>query len=333
MHVYEFHNQRSKRFWQIAVHGASHTVQYGRIGGAGRATTKDFKSPEAARNNAEKLVSAKLNQGYAELSRKGKLDIEPIYLVSNKTLPVAPAEIDALEHAIGSLPCGYREFLHRCGERGSLCDDITIYPPQAILESVEAKRQYMTFSHCVAATKDRKGLQKADFDDIWIFGGDGLGNNYCYFPQHPGSLFNLLHAGTRVVRHDRAFGEVSQFFYYGRIRHPFPFFTPRDDRTTRSIRSFRLNTSLQTLEIAKFIEQYWQEQGENVKLVQMPPQQKGDDSNDVYVFVKCIGAAFNVCRDEQNHPGQVLGGVDSDKEHRFAARKCLNALEKAVSKS
>jgi predicted DNA-binding WGR domain protein len=58
----------SKKFWEIAVQGASHTVRFGRIGTDGQSKAKTFASDEAARRDADKLVKEKLGKGYREIA-------------------------------------------------------------------------------------------------------------------------------------------------------------------------------------------------------------------------------------------------------------------------
>jgi predicted DNA-binding WGR domain protein len=48
------------------VAGAAFTTAWGRIGAKGQQKEKSFASPEAAQAAADKLVSEKLAEGYAE---------------------------------------------------------------------------------------------------------------------------------------------------------------------------------------------------------------------------------------------------------------------------
>ena len=65
---FELVDGTSSKFWQIAVDGASHTVDFGRIGTKGQSKTKTFASEKAATTDAEKLVKEKLAKGYHEVS-------------------------------------------------------------------------------------------------------------------------------------------------------------------------------------------------------------------------------------------------------------------------
>jgi len=62
----------SAKFWEIVVDGCEHTVRYGRIGAAGRATTKTFDSSEEAESKAAKLIASKRKKGYAAPSVVGE---------------------------------------------------------------------------------------------------------------------------------------------------------------------------------------------------------------------------------------------------------------------
>jgi predicted DNA-binding WGR domain protein len=62
----EFHFQEgsSNKFWAIELDGTRHTVQFGRLGTAGQAQTKKFKTPEEAQQSYAKLVAEKVAKGY-----------------------------------------------------------------------------------------------------------------------------------------------------------------------------------------------------------------------------------------------------------------------------
>jgi predicted DNA-binding WGR domain protein len=65
---FEFEDDTSSKFWEIAVEGTSHTVRFGRIGSPGQTKTKAFASTREATLDAETLVSAKLRKGYREVA-------------------------------------------------------------------------------------------------------------------------------------------------------------------------------------------------------------------------------------------------------------------------
>lgn len=64
---YEYQDDKSHKFWQITVEGQSFTVQYGRVGTRGQASTKSFDSAEKAERKAKKLTASKLEKGYVEV--------------------------------------------------------------------------------------------------------------------------------------------------------------------------------------------------------------------------------------------------------------------------
>jgi len=59
-----FSQGKSHKFWQIVVSGRSHTVSFGRIGTVGQSKTKTFASPEAAADDAARVVRQKRGKGY-----------------------------------------------------------------------------------------------------------------------------------------------------------------------------------------------------------------------------------------------------------------------------
>jgi predicted DNA-binding WGR domain protein len=63
---FEFIEGGSRKFWEISVSGARHTVRFGRIGSAGQSKTKDFPDPAAAERDARRLINEKLAKGYVE---------------------------------------------------------------------------------------------------------------------------------------------------------------------------------------------------------------------------------------------------------------------------
>lgn len=337
MRRFEFNEGKSNKYWQIAVHDDSYTVQYGKIGTTGRSITKDFSSHEAAIAEAKKKVSQKEKKGYVELASTGEQHFNPIYLVHNEMSPVAPAKIDELERIIGSLPDGYREFMHRCGGYGALCDDIQIWPPELILEYVASEREYLTFQSCLRWESDTKGLTESDFDDLWVFGADGVGSHYSYFPKHEGTLFNLLHGGG-VVRHDRAFCDIGDIWSRGidALRHPFPFFSPRglSNRRPRRIRglppTYSFSTNLNAADVAEIFRNYWFELGERVKFVEMPRDGDHDRTQYFNIFVKRLNIKASVVFDPTNHPGKVYGGFSGDYDHRVEFRKFFDTLKQSI---
>ncbi len=64
---------RARKFWNIELDGATHTVRFGRAGSAGQTQTKTFATKEAAEKSYEKLIAGKIRQGYEEIdSRRHK---------------------------------------------------------------------------------------------------------------------------------------------------------------------------------------------------------------------------------------------------------------------
>ena len=61
-----YQDERSHKFWQIQVDGASYTVTYGRVGTAGQTTLKEYGDDEACLRAAEKIIAQKLGKGYAD---------------------------------------------------------------------------------------------------------------------------------------------------------------------------------------------------------------------------------------------------------------------------
>jgi DNA ligase-1 len=67
---FEFVDDKSSKFWEIAQNGADVTVRFGRIGTNGQTQTKSFADADAATKHAEKLVQEKTGKGYKETEAK-----------------------------------------------------------------------------------------------------------------------------------------------------------------------------------------------------------------------------------------------------------------------
>jgi len=67
---FEFIDENSSKFYEVAVRGKDVTVRFGRIGTDGQSQTKGFGDTAAAQKHADKLASKKLAKGYHELAAK-----------------------------------------------------------------------------------------------------------------------------------------------------------------------------------------------------------------------------------------------------------------------
>ena len=65
----EYKDEKSNKFWEIAVIENTFTVTYGKIGTDGQSKTKTFESAEKASAEVEKLIKQKLKKGYVENSK------------------------------------------------------------------------------------------------------------------------------------------------------------------------------------------------------------------------------------------------------------------------
>jgi DNA ligase (NAD+) len=66
---FEFVDEKSSKFWEIRIQGASVEVRYGKIGTSGQAQTKEFGDEPAAQKHAEKVMGEKLRSGYIASSK------------------------------------------------------------------------------------------------------------------------------------------------------------------------------------------------------------------------------------------------------------------------
>src|SRR4030095_15535954 len=63
---FEFVDDKSSKFWEIAVAGNEVTVRFGRIDTNGQTQTKTFGDAAAAQKHADKLIGEKTEKGYVE---------------------------------------------------------------------------------------------------------------------------------------------------------------------------------------------------------------------------------------------------------------------------
>lgn len=63
---FEFHDEKSDKFWEISADETNVTVRYGRVGTQGQTQVKSFPDAAAARKHANKLVDEKTGKGYVE---------------------------------------------------------------------------------------------------------------------------------------------------------------------------------------------------------------------------------------------------------------------------
>src|SRR5688572_22035935 len=62
-----FDDGSSRKRWHIKLKGKSQVVQYGRLGGSHRESRKSFATPSEAAKQTEKLIAAKIRDGYIEI--------------------------------------------------------------------------------------------------------------------------------------------------------------------------------------------------------------------------------------------------------------------------
>ncbi len=70
---YYYQDDRSDKFWTVEVVGQTVITTYGRRGATPRETRKDLADPAAAERERDKLIAAKLREGYLE----GSIDSVP----------------------------------------------------------------------------------------------------------------------------------------------------------------------------------------------------------------------------------------------------------------
>ena len=64
---FEFEDDKSSKFWEVAVSGCDLTTTWGKIGAAGQSKTKTFATAEKAQAEMDKLIDEKTEKGYQEI--------------------------------------------------------------------------------------------------------------------------------------------------------------------------------------------------------------------------------------------------------------------------
>jgi predicted DNA-binding WGR domain protein len=76
--TFEFRDDKSAKFWNINLQGASFTVAFGRLGTSGQTQTKTFDDVSQAKKEHDKLVAEKLRKGYEETTGAAGAEAAPI---------------------------------------------------------------------------------------------------------------------------------------------------------------------------------------------------------------------------------------------------------------
>ena len=59
-------SESAAKFWEVSVTGTTMNVRFGKIGGNGQTTVKEFSAATEANEAAEKLIKEKTKKGYIE---------------------------------------------------------------------------------------------------------------------------------------------------------------------------------------------------------------------------------------------------------------------------
>src|SRR5438045_2807710 len=66
MRTFLYRDVGTDKFWNIELTGDAITVQYGRVGSAGKTQTRQFHDEQTARKEHDRAVERKLGEGYVE---------------------------------------------------------------------------------------------------------------------------------------------------------------------------------------------------------------------------------------------------------------------------
>ena len=243
--------------------------------------------------------------------------IKDLYVVSDKIVPVDPAEIDRLEQAIGSLPLGYREFMLRCGGSGTLCDSMTVWPP-GLVERRTLEERSKGLNTWVNPEVDPPFLTEEDLAGGWHFGEMWM-FRAIYCPRHRGSLFIASNnLPVAIVERPSAFLEPLLLIDrpIDADRFEFPFFEP--DGPHRNSVKFQLDTDREMGRLADWMETYWATSVGAVRRTRIPLKIPAD-----LVFIRRVGGMVAVAKTASG----VGGFISFDAEHFAEADRFLADLQ------
>lgn len=114
MRRFELRDDKSSKFWEIALEGAAVTVRFGKIGTNGQTQTKSHSTADKAKADHDKLVREKTGKGYVEQKVDGAAAPAPVVAKPAKEPKAAkpsaekPAAPAADEPGWIDAPNGYR---------------------------------------------------------------------------------------------------------------------------------------------------------------------------------------------------------------------------------
>jgi uncharacterized protein (TIGR02996 family) len=95
MRTFVFTDEKSHKFWNIDLQGATFTVRYGKVGAKGQTQTKDFPDAEMARKAHDKLIAEKLAAGYVETTARPAPAASPLQRSLEEALVENPDDLAA----------------------------------------------------------------------------------------------------------------------------------------------------------------------------------------------------------------------------------------------
>lgn len=93
MRTFVFEDDKSHKFWQIELSGASYTVTYGKVGTTGQTKTKTFPDEAKALKEHDKLVAEKLAKGYVETTTATPVVTSPLRAALEAALIENPTDL------------------------------------------------------------------------------------------------------------------------------------------------------------------------------------------------------------------------------------------------
>src|SRR6516165_11926443 len=110
MRTFVYKDDRSNKFWNIDLQGASFTVTFGKVGTKGQTQKKDFPDAAKAKQAHDKLVAEKLGKGYVETTAGKQPGAAPLQRSLEEALVENPDDLAA--HS------AYADYLSEQGDPG-----------------------------------------------------------------------------------------------------------------------------------------------------------------------------------------------------------------------
>lgn len=161
---YEFSDDKSKKFWEIARAGSEVTARWGRIGTDGQSKTKSFDDQAAASKDYEKQIAGKTKKGYQLVEGdEGETSPQPT------TSGVSNPELEAVIRAAPDDTDGYLVYGDWLQSEGQALGELVTIQHALASKPGDKKLRASELALLTENTEYFFGPEQADSDDTLAF--------------------------------------------------------------------------------------------------------------------------------------------------------------------